>query len=183
MNYQLNWSNSSFTALGITFSSDLENMDALNFEPKISSIRKDVTNWSRRNLTTLGRITVVKTLLLPKLTHLFFSLPSPCDQIMKDLNNLLFNYIWGNKRDRISRKQMIQDYSMGGCKMIEIFSFIKSLKVSWFRRILQNTGDCASLLTYISNCDTEILCKAGDKYPLLCLQKTKNLNQSRREQK
>ena len=71
---------------------------------------------------------------------------------------------------------MIQDYSMGGCKMIEIFSFIKSLKVSWFRRILRNTGDCASLLTYTSTCDTEILCKAGDKYPLLCLQKTKNLN-------
>ena len=70
--YNLNWSNSPFTTLGITFTPDLSNLDELNFIPKIDKIERDITQWSMRNLTSLGKITVVKTILLPKITNLFF---------------------------------------------------------------------------------------------------------------
>jgi hypothetical protein len=33
--------------------------------------------WKRRTLTPIGRTTVIKTLLIPKLNHLFISLPTP----------------------------------------------------------------------------------------------------------
>ena len=99
-------------------------MDELNFIPKINQIKKDITQWNMRNLTTLGKITIVKSLLLPKLTHLFFSLPSPTMETIKSLNELFYKYIWGNKRDKISRKQIIQDYDKGGCRMIDIHIYI-----------------------------------------------------------
>ena len=33
---------------------------------------------------------------------------------------------------------MIQDYEHGGCRMIQIESFIKSLKLTWVRRIIKS---------------------------------------------
>ena len=33
---------------------------------------------------------------------------------------------------------MIQDYEHGGCRMIQIESFIKALKLTWVRRIIKS---------------------------------------------
>ncbi|KAK3084078.1 hypothetical protein FSP39_007782 [Pinctada imbricata] len=129
-NYQLNWNNTTFTALGITFSADVYNIENINFENKFCIIRSEITQWSKRNLTTLGKITVVKSLLLPKLTHLFFTLPCPKHSLLKEINDALFRYIWNNKRDKVSRKQMVKDYNEGGCRMIDIFAYAKAIKGS-----------------------------------------------------
>ena len=103
-----------------------------------------------RDFTSLGKITVMKTILLPKMTNLFFSLPSPKIDIMKKMNNSFFQYLWVNKRDNISRKQFIQDYSQGGCRMIDLFSFVKSLKLTLFRRMWNSLEECRFLLYFFN---------------------------------
>ena len=100
-NYKLNWNNSTFKALGITFSADIINIETLNFEPKLREIEKLISQLSKRNISTLGNITVVKTMLLPIITHLFYTLPSPSQQTLNEINSSFFKYIWGNKKDRI----------------------------------------------------------------------------------
>ena len=42
----------------------------------------------------------------------------------------MFNFIWDNKPDKISRDKITQDYCHGGLKMLEIEIFIHSLKCS-----------------------------------------------------
>ena len=128
-----------------------------------------------RNLTSLGKITVVKTILLPKITNLFFSLPSPKIDIMKKLNNSFFQYVWGNKRDKTSRKQFIQDYSQGGCRMIDLFTFVKSLKLTLFRRMWNSLEECQFLLYFSTSCDIVKISKTGDMYPIICARKTHNI--------
>ena len=51
----------------------------------------------------LGKITVRKSLILPKITHLLLNLPDPDDNFLKELNTLLFNFLWGGKTDKIKR--------------------------------------------------------------------------------
>jgi hypothetical protein len=46
--------------------------------------------WSKRNLTVIGKITVVKTLILPVLNHLIITLPNPTQDILKKVNELIF---------------------------------------------------------------------------------------------
>ena len=58
--------------------------------------------WKKRNLTVLGKITVVKTILLSKLTHLFISLPSPSKVYIKALETIFYNYILKGKRNYTS---------------------------------------------------------------------------------
>ena len=52
---------------------------------------------------TLGKITVIKSLMLSRITHLFLSLPNPCNRFIKDLTLLFYKFIWNGKRDKIKR--------------------------------------------------------------------------------
>ena len=144
--YDIQWSQDPFTFLGITFTDNLAGMIDLNYADKINSIRKMISAWSKRNISTIGRITVVKTLLLPKLIHLFMSLPTPGDNILKEINTLFFNYIWNSKVDRVARKCITKDYSDGGLKMINLQFFCKSLKITWIRRLENSNSAWAILL-------------------------------------
>ena len=66
----LEWTKEPFSIQGITFTTHLEDMETLNFEPKILQIERDIKSWLKRHISPLGKITVIKSLLLPKLTHL-----------------------------------------------------------------------------------------------------------------
>ena len=134
----LNWSQDNFTVLGITFSTNLMDMIDLNYTKKIREMKNTLIQWSKRNLTPFGKITVLKTLVVSKINHLLLALPNPPDIVLKEINTLFFNFIWNNSRDRIKRKISIKDYKDGGLRMIDIFTFVNALKITWIRRFLTN---------------------------------------------
>ena len=86
----LNWNPATFKVLGVMFSTDLLEIVPINFENKLNEMRNVLNAWSRRNLTPFGKITVIKSLVLSKITHL----PDPDDNFLKELNILLFNFLW-----------------------------------------------------------------------------------------
>ena len=128
-----------FKALGIVFSTNVESMVNLNYENVMESIKKLIYDWSRRNLTVLGKITITKSLLLSKLTFLILTLPDPPEEFIKELSRLLYKFIWKGV-DRVTRNQMIQNYENGGLRMVDIQSYIYALKATWIRRLF-NSGE------------------------------------------
>jgi hypothetical protein len=83
-----------FKVLGLEFDVNLGDMIKTNFENKIVAIQNLLKDWERRNLTPIGRITVIKSLALSKLVHLFTSLPNPSKNIVDKLNKIFFNFLW-----------------------------------------------------------------------------------------
>ena len=134
--FDLNWDQDHFTVLGVKFSTNLHEVIDLNFTTKIRQIKDLLLQWSKRNLTPFGKITVIKTLAMTKINHLLIALPSPPLNMLKDLQSMFFKFIWGGPRDRIKRKVCTKDYGDGGLRMFDIFAFNDSLKVTWIRRIL-----------------------------------------------
>ena len=67
----------SFNLLGIDFNINVEELIDYNFGKYIPKIKSTLLQWSRRNITPLGKITVLKTLIIPILNHLFIALPTP----------------------------------------------------------------------------------------------------------
>ena len=63
-------------------------MFELKFTPKIKEIKELICSWSRKILSTAERITVVKSLILPKITHLLISLPNPPKEKLKEIENI-----------------------------------------------------------------------------------------------
>ena len=67
---------SKLKVLGINLMATPEQMQS-NLTDKIDEIDKLLNNWTFRNMTVYGRIMVVKTLALSKITHLIQVIPNP----------------------------------------------------------------------------------------------------------
>ena len=67
-----------------------------------------------------------------------------------------------------------QDYKNGGCIMIHIDSYIKSLKLTWLRRLLRSECSWTKLFCDISNCSLSKLQSCGDYYSNVCACNTAN---------
>ena len=66
-------------------STDVLEIVTINFENKLNKMKKMLNAWSRRNLTPLGRITVIKSLVISKITHLLMNLPDPEESFFKGI--------------------------------------------------------------------------------------------------
>ena len=109
-----NWNSLKFRVLGVVFSTNVYEIVLINYENKLSEIRKLLNTWSRRNITPLGKITVIKTMVISEITHLFMNLPDPSGKILHDLDMLLYNFLWNGKQGEIKRPGVRQAYEAGG---------------------------------------------------------------------
>ena len=121
-------------------------MFKLNLQPKIEEFKNCLKQWEHRKLTLLGKITVIKSFALPKLIYPLSVLLSPNENVVKEIKKCMFDFIWENKPDKISRDTITNDYSKGGLKMIDIDKFIISLKASWVKRLFYSDTENDSLL-------------------------------------
>ena len=79
--------------LGVVFSTDVNGIVLINYENKLKEMEKLLNAWSRRNITPFGKITVIKTLVISKITHLFMNLPDADERFLQDLNLLLYKFL------------------------------------------------------------------------------------------
>ena len=127
-----------FKLLGVEFDGMLSNMDK-NFDIKMREINDVISAWQYRFISPIGRACVTKTLLLSKLSHLAFVIPAINKQRLKNIESLLYNFIWGGK-EKVSRNDAKQPETRGGLGFPDIQSSWLSYKFSWFRRLAKSTS-------------------------------------------
>jgi hypothetical protein len=59
-------------------------------------------------LTLFGKVTIIKSLIVPQLTYLLSVLPNPGQNYLKDIDSLIFNFLWDNKPPKIKREVVLQ---------------------------------------------------------------------------
>ena len=159
---QLDWGKFRFTLLGIEFSTNLHEIPKINFDKKIIKLKALIKTWSRRNITPIGRIHIIKSLLISQFNHLFIALPTPDEKTLSKINTILFNFLWNSKIDKVKRDVVSQSYEKGGIKMVNLRAFIYSLKLSWLKRLFQTTANWQNILkTFI---DVDLLSICGYEY-------------------
>ena len=129
------WDPGTFKTLGIHFSTKTEEISKLNFEGKIDEIKREIARWKKRHLTPLGKITIIKTLIISKLTYLFINIPDPTTDFINEVDQLLLRFLWGGKTNKIKKATICKSYEEGGLKMIDLNSFLSAMKLSWIRRL------------------------------------------------
>jgi exonuclease III len=132
------WNPPKTKILGIWFTNTLNDCIQLNYSEKFYEVRRLTQIWLKRNITPLGRVAVLKSLILSKLIHLWILLPKPPDNLINDLQKLCYSFVWGNKIDRISRKTAIKSIYDGGMGLPDIRKYIMSLKLTWIRKFKVN---------------------------------------------
>jgi hypothetical protein len=66
-------------------------------------VKKILNLWSYRDLTYIGKVTVIKTLALPILVQSLTVLPNPPDSILNDIEQIFYKFLWNGKKDKIKR--------------------------------------------------------------------------------
>ena len=90
--WKLSCGTTQFRLLGITFNVDLSMIIEVNYNDKIIQMKTSLKLWRRRFLTPLGKITVIKSLILPKITHLLMALPDPEQNILNNINGCFLTF-------------------------------------------------------------------------------------------
>ena len=135
-------------SLGVYLTYDIKLLHEKNFIEKLDSIKKLINIWSSRGLSLYGKVTVIKSLLIPKFVYVSSLLPTP-KELVKELNRLLFQFLWKGK-DKVTRASTINDFENGGLRMIDMDSMIVSLRLAWLRRIFsENGGTWKNYLCYL----------------------------------
>ena len=73
----IKWPQDNIKALGIFFWYDKKLLYLKNFTEKLEEIKKLINIWSSRGLSLYGKVTIIKSSLLPKVVYMSSLLPTP----------------------------------------------------------------------------------------------------------
>ena len=114
----LKWQKDTFKTLGIHFSLNITELFGLYYKMKLKSIENTLNCWRVRNLSLVGKICVVKTLLLPQLLYFSVLCIKIPKKFLKQLDTMFYKFIWNGGNDRIKRQFMCNDFNIGGLRMM-----------------------------------------------------------------
>ena len=134
----LEWGVTEFNSLGVNFSINVEDIWFLNTDKMMLEIQRLLTKWKKCDLTIIGRITVIKSLVLSKLVHLLIALPDPPPPpkaFIHNLKKMLYEYIY---LERWPKRDILAKYDKGGLGMVDVERFNAALKLSWIKGFFTN---------------------------------------------
>ena len=123
-----------FKTLGVWFSHNTKEMVDLNFNEKIENMEKLLFIWTSRNLSLKGKITIIKSLILPQILFLLTLIYVP-KYILDKIEKLFLSFLWNFKPAKIKKETIIAPIREGGLNMIDIYSMHTAAKCSWIKRI------------------------------------------------
>ena len=124
-----------FKALGVWFADTQETITMLNFDDRIKNMETTINIWKSRSLSLKGKITIIKTLILPQVQFLF-SMVYVEDKIISRIEKILYSFIWNNNVHRIKKSTLIAPVELGGLGMIDVRICNLTAKGTWIRRLL-----------------------------------------------
>ena len=136
-------------------------------------ILKSITHWRNSYLTPLGKVTLIKTLFLPKCIHMLTPLERS-EKFLSDLNQVFFKFVWAGGPDKVKRSTICSNYFQGGLKMINVHNFEKALKTSWVPKLLFHQKSQWYKLLLATHESLDKLLIFGDKWVPQFLQKVTN---------
>ena len=150
-------SKSSFKLLGIKLNPDLENLD-INWRDAIDKARKETFRWKGIKTSVFGRVNIVKTCILSKFNHIAAIVPQPSKDLIKQIENIIVDFINNSKRHVYPKELMFTPKEQGGLGLPIISDFWMALATSWLKRIPTSKSFWLTLLGEKVKINPNLLC-------------------------
>lgn len=119
--------------LGITITGKNLDLFKNNYDQLWEKIDKDLLSWGKLNLSLLGKIAVVKMVILPIILFLIQTIPVVKDVKQFDRWHSKINFIWSGKKARISMKNLMDDRDRGGLQLPNFKLYQESVCLFWIK--------------------------------------------------
>jgi hypothetical protein len=131
----IKWTNKPIKSLCMYYGHEYIECEKLNCEKKVEKMNSLFLSWSKRNLSILVKVLIIKALSTPIFTFIVSSCVIP-EKYKKEIESIkCFKFIWNEKPDKVKRNTLIGDFEKGGLKMIDLESYFISLKASLVSRL------------------------------------------------
>jgi hypothetical protein len=123
--------------LGFTIRKN-ESINVTNYGVVKNKIRRIINNWNRYGLTLSGKITVVKSLVLP---HISFvgSVLEPPEGWTDNVSEIIEKFVLGT--EKVAKLKIYTSAEKRGLGLIPIREFILSQQCAWFKKAMLGTDD------------------------------------------
>ena len=130
------WNNEGLLFLGVHLGVS-NNYVNHNWTKCKEELSKTLSRWSTlsRNLSFKGKILVANQLAASKIFHCLAIL-SPPHQILSELQDMLVNFIWSNKRHLLKKQLLFQECDKGGLGLASLQARTLTFRMSFLQRFL-----------------------------------------------
>ena len=113
----------------------------LNWVKRIEYVKKILRTWSKRNLSCIGKLHVLKTYGMSQFIFIMKSI-GLSTKILKEINYIFYSFLWKKKMDgkkpseKIRRAVVCSDYECGGLRMIDMEKLQDSILLEWAEALI-----------------------------------------------
>ena len=136
---KLHWTNDPVNMLGVMISDDEDELVRINIEPLLEKIKEILTPWLARNLSLIGKVLVVNSLVASIFMHRLKVLPDIPTSYVDKYNKVVKDFIWEGGKEKIKWNILTGNKQDGGLGLFDITNKQKALKVQWIFDLPQNS--------------------------------------------
>ena len=135
--FGLDWTEDAIHTLGVSLSGDENDHYILNYKKRLKNMKNVLSSWKCWRLSLKGKVTIINILAISPLLYLASVIHVPT-QVIQEVKKIVVDFIWDSKPPKIAYDVMIQSIENGGLKLVDFESKVKSLKLGFIKRLLQN---------------------------------------------
>ena len=145
------WSNKDITVLGVTIAH--EQLLEKNYNGILKKVKDTVSAWQNRNLSLMGKVQVINSLVASQFVYKMMVLPCISRQTIKTVDNIIRGYLWNGRKAKIAYNILQLPKKEGGLNLVDLAIKDKALKATW-PQILQKEDDYSQMVYGIMRCKT-----------------------------
>ena len=121
--------------LGIWITNDTESMLKLNYKDLIEKSKAILSMWNNRDVSLIGKIQVINALVASLHVYKMYVLPKIPHAMCNQLNKMMNNFIWNNRRPKIPLAKLQNTQKCGGLNLVDFQKKDQAIKCTWVQTI------------------------------------------------